>query len=127
MDCIGTEPDAPRLAPLDRSVRTVTSSTSQPLEREITEIVSRYALGDVWSRPGLSYEIRSFITLGILTALYRSDQLHTHVNCALNLGITPDEIHEAMLHAAVYGGFSAWNNGTNVARDVFVKRGILEP
>src|SRR5262249_24364175 len=52
---------------------------------------------------------------------------HRHINSALNVGLTPDEIHETLLHVSVYGGHSAWENGTNVARHVFVARGILAP
>jgi 4-carboxymuconolactone decarboxylase len=55
------------------------------------------------------------------------DHLHVHVNNALNLGITPEEIHEVLAHTGMYAGLSGWNSGMFVARDVFVQRGIVEP
>jgi 4-carboxymuconolactone decarboxylase len=124
---IGLEPDAPRLAPLPGGPAAVKSSTRLPIEDEMAAIQGEYGFGEVWGRPGLDLRTRSFITMGLLQVLHESDQLHTHVNSALNIGITPEEIHETFLHSGVYGGLSGWHNATNVARDVFVQRGILEP
>lgn len=95
------------------------------IEVDIAEIQSRYGMADVWARPGLSMQVRSAITLAILTALRESTDLETHVNNALHLGLAPEEIHEIMLHAGVYGGLAAWNQAANVARKVFVERGVL--
>jgi len=62
-----------------------------------------------------------------LQALNQNDQLHFHINNAMNLGITPEELHEAMGHVGVYCGGSGWRNASNVARDVFLQRGIVKP
>ncbi|MFI5048118.1 MAG: carboxymuconolactone decarboxylase family protein, partial [Acidimicrobiia bacterium] len=59
-----------------------------------------------------------------LQVMHENDQLHFHVNNALNLGITAEEIREALVHAGLYGGTSGWNMAQNVARWVFAERGI---
>jgi 4-carboxymuconolactone decarboxylase len=56
--------------------------------------------------------------------MHENDQLHFHINNALNLGITPEELQEALVQAGVYGGTSGWNNASNVARDVLKQRGL---
>lgn len=70
-----------------------------PLEHEINAIQAEYGYGEVWGRPALGYRIRSFITLATLQALVENDQLHFHINNALNLGITPEEVYEGLLQA----------------------------
>jgi 4-carboxymuconolactone decarboxylase len=124
---LGLEADAPPLAPLHGSPAAVKSSTRLPIEDEITALQEEYGYGEVWARPGLDLRTRSFITLGVLQVLHEKDQLHTHVNIAMNIGISPDEIHETFLHASIYGGLSGWHDATNVARHVFLQRGILKP
>jgi 4-carboxymuconolactone decarboxylase len=62
-----------------------------------------------------------------LQAVNENDQLHYHLNNAINLDITPEELHEAMVHTGVYCGVSGWRNASNVARDVFLQRGIVKP
>ena len=67
------------------------------------------------------------ITMAALQALFANDQLHFHINNAVNIGITGDEIHEALAHAGVYAGIAGWRNAANVARDIFLQRGIVQP
>lgn len=123
---MGTDAQAPRIAPLAGRPASITSAETLPIEAEIIQIQLEYGYGEVWSRPALGYRTRSLITVAVLQALRLDDQLHTHVNIALNLGITPTELHEVFLHTGVYSGVAGWQNATNVARDVFLKRGILE-
>jgi 4-carboxymuconolactone decarboxylase len=94
-------------------------------EREIMEITGNFGYGEVWGRPGLPIKVRSYMTVALLTALRATDEIETHINIALNLGITPEEIHEVLLHAGVYGGLPSWNHASNVARKVFLERGII--
>lgn len=123
VDRIGTEPDAPALPPRQGSVR-VRPGAALPIEAEILG-VQMFEYGEIWARPGLDLRTRCFITVGALAAMGHADQLYRHINSALNIGITPEEIHEALLQVSVYGGLSAWENAVGVAGEVFVARGIL--
>ena len=87
--------------------------------------VAAFAFGDIYDRPGLDARSRQLVTLGILTALGGCEpQLKVHVGAALNVGLTPDEIVEAMLHSAVYAGFPRALNATFAAKEVFESRGV---
>jgi 4-carboxymuconolactone decarboxylase len=69
------------------------------------EFITRNAWGNVWQRPGLDLKTRSLITVAMLTALGKQQELKGHVRGALNNGATPEELREVMLHATVYCGF----------------------
>jgi 4-carboxymuconolactone decarboxylase len=71
-----------------------------PIQQHIT----RAAWGDVWQRPGLDLKTRSIITVALLTAMGKQHELKGHVRGALNNGVTPEELQEILLHAAVYCG-----------------------
>lgn len=73
---------------------------TQPIQEHITA----KAWGDVWQRPGLDLKTRSLITVSMLTALGKQHELKGHVRGALNNGVTPGELQEVLLHAAVYCG-----------------------
>lgn len=73
---------------------------TQPMQHYIT----RNAWGDVWQRPGLDLKTRSLITVAMLTALGKQNELKGHVRGALNNGATPEEIQEVLLHASIYCG-----------------------
>ncbi len=82
------------------------------------ELITRYAWGGVWSRPGLDRRTRSAITLMALVCLRAENELPLHVRGALRNGLTPDEIREVLLHAAVYAGVPAANSAFAIARRV---------
>lgn len=85
-----------------------------------------YGFGDVYSRPGLTPPQRQLVTLGMLTALGGCEpQLDVHVNASLNVGLTPSEIVEAIVHAALYCGFPKALNAIFVAKRVFAERELL--
>lgn len=86
--------------------------------RSLQDLVVRYCWGEVWSRPAIPPGVRSLVTVAILTALDRPDELRIHVRGALNNGCTPDEIEETILHAAVYCGVPAALSACRVAQDV---------
>lgn len=69
------------------------------------EFITRNAWGNVWQRPGLDLKTRSLITVAMLAALGKQQELKGHVRGALNNGVTPDELREVMLHATVYCGY----------------------
>ena len=77
--------------------------------------------GDVWERPGLSKRDRSLITVAALVALYRTDQLRTHLGRALENGVTKDELAEVIEHMAFYGGWPCAANAFGLAEEVFKK------
>lgn len=92
----------------------------------LAESVVSWGFGDIYSRPQLAPRDRQLVTLGMLTALGGCEpQLEVHVNASLNVGLTPTEIVEAMLHAAVYCGFPKALNATFTAKKVFAERGLL--
>jgi 4-carboxymuconolactone decarboxylase len=82
------------------------------------DLVTRYAWGEVWSRPGLDRHTRSCITLALLVALRAHGEIPLHVRAALRNGVTVDEISEVFLHAAVYAGLPAANAAFAIASAV---------
>lgn len=96
-------------------------------ENDFNQIGGEYGYGECWGRPALGYRLRSFITVAALQALFANDQLYFHLNNAVNIGLSGDEIQEALGHAGVYAGVANWRNAANVAREVFLMRGIVEP
>jgi 4-carboxymuconolactone decarboxylase len=93
---------------------------------ELGHQVVAWAYGDIYSRPGLRPRDRQLVTLGMLTALGGCEpQLDFHINAALNVGLAPEDIVEALLHAAVYCGIPRALNATVVARKVFAERDLL--
>ncbi|MGW9023791.1 carboxymuconolactone decarboxylase family protein [Streptomyces sp. NPDC055722] len=89
------------------------------------QIVS-WAFGEIYDRPALAPRDRQLVTLGMLTALGGCEaQLDVHVGAALNVGLTPEQIVEALLHSAVYCGIPKALNATFAAKKVFAERGLL--
>lgn len=85
--------------------------------------VAAFAFGDIYDRPGLDPRSRQLVTIGALTALGGCEpQLRVHIGAALNVGLTEEEIVEALLHSAVYTGFPRALNATFIAREVFTSR-----
>lgn len=90
------------------------------------EWIIDFSYGDVFSRPGLSLRMRELATISALTALGNAQpQLKVHIEGALNVGCTPEEIVEIVIQMAVYAGFPSALNGIAAAREVFDKRGIV--
>lgn len=75
-----------------------------PFTEPLQQYITRNAWGDVWQRPGLDLKTRSLITVAMLTAMGRQNELKGHVRGALNNGATPQEIQEVLLHASIYCG-----------------------
>jgi 4-carboxymuconolactone decarboxylase len=86
--------------------------------REFQDLITRYAWGEVWTRPGLDRRTRSCMTLIALVALGRHEELALHVRAALRNGLTPDEIKEVLLHSAIYCGVPAANSAFAIAQRV---------
>lgn len=92
---------------------------------EVQKLVTEYGWGEVWARPGLSRRERSLLNLGMLTALNRPEELRAHVRGAVNNGLSPDEIKEALLQTAIYCGLPACLDAFRVARAVLAEMGKL--
>ncbi|MGX4734686.1 carboxymuconolactone decarboxylase family protein [Kitasatospora griseola] len=93
---------------------------------ELAHQVAAWGFGEIYARPELAPRDRQLVTLGMLTALGGCEpQLRVHVNAALNVGLTPQQIVEALLHSAVYCGFPRALNATFAAKQVFAERGLL--
>ncbi|MFJ4716681.1 carboxymuconolactone decarboxylase family protein [Streptomyces sp. NPDC088785] len=93
---------------------------------ELAHQIVAWGFGEIYGRPALGPRDRQLLTLGILTALGGCEpQLEVHLGTALNVGLTPQEITEALLHAAGYAGFPRALNATLVAKKVFAERGLL--
>lgn len=83
------------------------------------DLITRYAWGEIWTRPGLPRKTRSLITIGMMVALNRGDELRLHLRAAANNGVTRKEIQEVLLHAAIYCGVPAANSAFHAAEEVF--------
>lgn len=93
---------------------------------ELGHQVVAWGFGEIYARPGLEPRDRQLVTLGMLTALGGCEpQLDVHINAALNVGLTPEQVIEAFLHSAVYCGFPRALNAVFTAKKVFAERGLL--
>jgi 4-carboxymuconolactone decarboxylase len=98
---------------VDRAIANTTDFTAA-----FQDLITRYAWGSVWTRPGLDRRTRSCITLAMLAALGHHDELAMHVPAALRNGVTEDEISEILLQVAIYAGVPAANSAFTVARRI---------
>jgi 4-carboxymuconolactone decarboxylase len=103
---------------VDRAVEGTT-----PFTADFQELITKYAWGEIWSRPGLDRRTRSCITLAVLVALGRDHEVALHVRAALGNGLTPDEIKEVLLHTAVYAGVPVANSAFAIAQRVLDEEG----
>src|ERR1700722_19236620 len=84
---------------------------------EFQDFITRYAWGEIWTRPGLPRNTRSLLTLAMMVALNRGDEFRMHVRAAFNNGVTREEIKEVLLQAAVYCGVPAANSAFHQAEE----------
>jgi 4-carboxymuconolactone decarboxylase len=97
-----------------------------PFTAPFQDLITRYAWGEIWSRPGLSRAERSMITLTALAVLRQEQELAMHVRAALRNGLTPEQIQEVLLQVAVYAGVPAANRAFAVAQAVLAAEGVDE-
>ena len=103
-------------AHVDRATDAATDFT-----RDFQEFITRYAWGEIWSRPDLDRRTRSCITLAVLTVLGHEHELAMHVRAALRNGVSVAEIKEVLLQAGLYGGVPAANRAFAIAQDVLAE------
>lgn len=100
-------------AHVDRAIEGTTALTA-----DFQDLITRYAWGDIWSRPGLERRMRSVAVLTSLIAHGHHEELAMHVRAALRNGLTPDEIREVILQSAVYSGVPAANTAFRIAAGI---------
>jgi 4-carboxymuconolactone decarboxylase len=94
-------------------------STADDFNREFQDLITRYAWGEIWTRPGLPRRTRSLLTLAMMVALNRGDEFRMHVRAAANNGVTREEIKEVLLQSAIYCGVPTANSAFHAAAEVF--------
>ncbi|MEV4844359.1 4-carboxymuconolactone decarboxylase [Micromonospora matsumotoense] len=100
-------------AHVDRAVAGTDAFTA-----DFQDFITRYAWGEVWTRPGLDRRTRSCITLAVLATLHHDEELAMHVRAALGNGLSEQEVAEVLLQVGVYAGVPAANRAFTVAREV---------
>ena len=88
-------------------------------DQEFQDLVTRHAWGDIWTRPGLDHRTRSLITIAMLAAAGRHEELGLHIRATRNTGATSDEVKEVLLQVAVYAGVPAANSAFRIAKSAF--------
>jgi len=88
---------------------------------EFQELITRYAWGEIWTRPGLPRHTRSLLTIAMMVALNRIDEFKLHCRAAFNNGVTREEIREVLMQCAIYCGVPAANSAFHWAEDVFAQ------
>ena len=101
---------------VDRAVAGTTGFTA-PFQ----DLITRYAWGEIWSRPGLTRAERSMITLTALAALRQEEELALHVRAALRNGLTAEQIQEVLLQVAIYAGVPAANRAFAIAQRILAE------
>ncbi len=105
-------------AHVNRAIAATTDFT-----RDFQELITRYAWGTVWTRPGLDERTRRLLVMATASALGRWEEFRLHVAAALKDGIEPSEIKEVLLQTAIYAGVPAANTGFHIAQEEIEKRG----
>jgi 4-carboxymuconolactone decarboxylase len=103
-------------AHVDRSLK-----NKNDFNQDFQDLITRYAWGEIWTRPGLPRHTRSLLTLAMMVALNRTDELRMHLRAAFNNQVTRDEIKEVLLQAAIYCGVPAANSAFHTAEEVFAE------
>jgi 4-carboxymuconolactone decarboxylase len=96
-----------------------TQASTTEFARDYQELITRYAWGEIWNRPGLDRKIRSMLVIAMTASLGRLEELKLHVRGARNTGVTRDEVKEVLLQVAVYAGVPAANSAFAAAAAVY--------
>lgn len=100
------------------------SASATDFTADFQDFITRYAWGDIWSRPGLDRRTRSCLTLALLAALGHEQELAMHVRAALRNGVEVGEIKEVLLQAGLYAGVPVANRAFAVAQEVLAEEGL---
>ncbi|HUL32860.1 MAG TPA: 4-carboxymuconolactone decarboxylase [Candidatus Eisenbacteria bacterium] len=96
-------------------------ATKTALTKDFQDLITRYAWGEIWTRPGLPKKTRSLVTIAMMVALNRTEELRLHLRASANTGATREEIQEVLLQTAIYCGVPAANHAFQVADQVFTE------
>jgi 3-oxoadipate enol-lactonase/4-carboxymuconolactone decarboxylase len=107
---------------VDRAIEGTTAFTA-----EFQDLITRYAWGEIWTRPGLDRKTRRLLTITALIALGRDHELEMHMRAALRDDVTPDELKEVLLQSAVYCGVPAANSAFAIAQRLLAEAGPAPP
>jgi 4-carboxymuconolactone decarboxylase len=107
---------------VDRAEANKTTLTS-----DFQDFITRYAWGEIWTRPGLTRHTRSLITISMLLALNRPEELRMHFKAAFNNGVTVDELKEVILHSSLYCGLPAANGAYHLLEEVLAAQTTINP
>lgn len=102
---------------VDRSA----TKLSDPFQSDFQDLITRYAWGEIWTRPGLPRHTRSLLTIAMMVALNRTEEFRLHIKAAANNGVTRDQIKEVLLQCAIYCGVPAANAAFHHAAEVFAE------
>jgi len=94
-------------------------TSADQFSAEFQDLITRYAWGEIWTRPGLPRPTRSLLVIAILVALNRGEELRLHLRASMNNGVTREEIKEVLLQCAIYCGIPAANSAFHAAQSVF--------
>jgi 4-carboxymuconolactone decarboxylase len=94
-------------------------ASADPFSAEFQDLITRYAWGEIWTRPGLPRPTRSLLVIAILVALNRTEELRMHLRASINNGVTREEIKEVLLQCAIYCGVPAANSAFHIAQTTF--------
>jgi 4-carboxymuconolactone decarboxylase len=97
------------------------SAQANSFNAPFQDLITRYAWGEIWTRPGLPRKTRSLITIAMMAALNRTEELRLHLRAASNNGVTRKEIQEVLLQSAIYCGVPAANTAFHIAEEVFAE------
>ena len=107
------------VAGADQQIEAATDFT-----RPLQDMVTRYCFGEVWNRPELDHKTRSMLTIALLTALGKQNQLRVHVKGAIQNGVSKEEIREVLMHSMIYAGVPAAVDSFATTTEVLKQMGL---
>lgn len=107
---------------VDRSIATQTD-----LNAEFQDFITRYAWGEIWTRPGLDHRTRRLLVLGITASMGRWEEFRLHVRAALDSGMPEADLKELLMQVAVYAGVPAANTGFHAVREILDRTSQTKP
>lgn len=121
MDDIDKRAQEVRLAVLGAAHAQSTAQNRTSFNEDFFKLIARFAWGEVWSRPGLDVRTRSMLTIAMLVAMGKMEELKLHIRATRNTGVTQDEVREILIHSTVYAGVPAAFGAFQVAAEVYAE------